>query len=80
MNKFPLYKPFVIVGIASCLWLAGCQSGEPDVTPTDKENIERLHKDGIGKVMAEDAKRKGVKGEVSLANPTGGPGPEAQGP
>jgi|GEM_PF-6856226 len=61
--------------------LGGCSpSGEPEVTATDKENIERLHKDGIGKVMAEDARKKGIKGDVSLANPTGGPGPAAEKP
>lgn len=57
----------------------GCGSGEPEVTNTDKDNLERLHKDGIGKVMAEDAAKKG-KVSGGLANPDGSAGPAGQKP
>lgn len=52
--------------------VAGC-SGEPEVTATDKANLDRLHSEGIGKVMADDAAKKGqpAPSGVSLANPTG---------
>ena len=80
MNITHISRGMAALGLAACLFLAGCQSGEPNVTASDKDNLERLHKDGIGKVMADDAKKNGVKGDVSLANPNGGPGPEAQGP
>ena len=74
-------KNLRILAVASGVaLLAGCQSGEPDLTNKDKDNLERLHRDGIGKVMADEAKKNGNKGDVSLANPTGGPGPEAHKP
>ncbi|MGV3617547.1 MAG: hypothetical protein ACO1SV_19655 [Fimbriimonas sp.] len=69
-----------ILCVASLALLAGCQSGEPQLTNQDQKNLDRLHKEGIGKVMADDAKKNGVKGDVSLANPTGAPGPEAHKP
>jgi uncharacterized protein YcfL len=69
---------FTLVVLAVAL--AGCGSGEQSMTQTDQDNLERLHKDGIGKVMAEDAAKKGQKAPATLANPDGGPGPAAQGP
>jgi hypothetical protein len=57
----------------------GCGSEEPTVTETDKANLERLHKEGIGKVMSDQA-AKDKSSVPSLANPDGGPGPEAKGP
>ncbi len=64
-----------LVLTATALVAVGCSSsGGEEGTAQDKANIERLHKEGIGKVMAEDAAKKGKKGPVSLANPDGGPG------
>lgn len=57
----------------------GCSPDEPQATASDKANLERLHSDGIGKVMADQASKDGKK-TPSLANPDGGPGPAAQGP
>lgn len=67
------------IGLFACIALTGCGSGEPAVTETDKANLEKLHKEGIGKVMADQAAKEGRQ-TPSLANPDGGPGPAGAGP
>lgn len=67
------------VAIAYAAILAGCSSSENEATASDKANLERLHQEGIGKVMADQAGKDG-KQAPSLANPDGGPGPAGQGP
>lgn len=70
------YKLFpLLIGIL----VVGCGSSEPEVTSADKANLERLHTEGIGKVMADQAAKEG-KQAPSLANPDGGPGPAGAGP
>lgn len=67
---------FVLV---TAIIIVGCGSGESEPTETDRANLERLHQDGIGKVMADQAAKEG-KTAPSLANPDGGPGPAGVGP
>jgi len=59
--------------------IAGCSSGVPEGTAQDKANLDRLHRDGIGKVMADEAAKKG-KQPPSLANPDGSTPPSVIGP
>lgn len=74
-----MMKNITLIPLLVGILLVGCGSAEPEATAADKANLEKLHTEGIGKVMADQAAKEG-KQAPSLANPDGGPGPAGAGP